>query len=223
VGKLADSHGRAAKRWWDKRLGARVGTSFIVRQDHSHRSSSHRAGLLLSLLLMAPMVAGCSGAGSDMFSSDLLSKDADWFSRPGRMFIKNVSIETPPLTPDKPITPDDLISADGLCPGMAPPAGPADANALSDGASAAPKTTGVVALGHTECDVARGAGAPDNVNLSTGPNGGRVAVFTYSRGQRAGIYTFTSGRLTSVERGPEPVVQPKAAKPKTKKKSAAAT
>jgi hypothetical protein len=96
--------------------------------------------------------------------------------------------------------------------------GPADANALSNNAAAAPRT-GVVALGHTECDVARGAGAPDNVNLSTSPSGQRVAVLTYSRGPRAGIYTFTSGRLTVVERGPEPVVQPKAAKPKAKKKS----
>jgi hypothetical protein len=191
-----------------------VGTKFIVRQDKSHRK------VLLLLLLAAPMIGGCAG-GSDMFSSDLLSKDADWFSRSGRTFIKSVSIETPPLTPDKPVTPDDLISADGLCPGMAPPAGPAGANALSDGAAATPKTSGVVALGHTECDVARGAGAPDSVNLSTNPRGDRVAVFTYSRGSRAGIYTFTSGRLTSVERGPELVVEPKAAKSKTKKKPAA--
>jgi hypothetical protein len=176
--------------------------------------------VLLSMLLLAPMIAGCAG-GSDMFSSDLLSKDADWFSRTGRTFIKNVSIETPPLTPDKPVTPDDLISADGLCPGMAPPAGPAAANALSEGATAAPRTSGVVALGHTECDVARGAGAPDNVNLSTSPRGDRLAVFTYARGPRAGIYTFTSGRLTSVERGPEPAAEPKAAKSKMKKKPAA--
>jgi hypothetical protein len=198
-----------------------VGTNFIVRQDIFHRSNSLRTGLLL--LLVAPMVAGCAGAG-DMFSSDLLSKDADWFSRPGRTFIRSVSIETPPLTPDKPVTPDDLISADGLCPGMAPPAGPADANALSEGAAAAPKTSGVVALGHTECDVARGAGAPDNVNLSTNPRGDRVAVFNYSHGARAGIYTFTSGRLTSVERGPEAVAEPKAAKSKSKtKKKPAAT
>jgi hypothetical protein len=216
----ADSHGRAANEWCDKRLGARVGTKLIVRQDHSHRSNAHRAGLLL-LLLAAPMVSGCAGAGSDIFSSDLLSKDADWFSRPGRTFIKNVSIETPPLTPDRPVTPDDLISADGLCPGMAPPAGPAEANALSEGATAAPKTSGVVALGHTECDVARGAGAPDSVNLSTNPRGDRVAVLTYARGPRAGIYTFTSGRLTSVERGPEPAAEPKTAKSKIKKKPAA--
>jgi hypothetical protein len=191
-----------------------VGIKFIVRQDNSHRR------VLLLLLLAAPMLAGCAG-GSDMFSSDLLSKDADWFSRSGRTFIKNVSIETPPLSPDKPVTPDDLISADGLCPGMAPPAGPAGANAMSEGAAAAPKTSGVVALGHTECDVARGAGAPDGVNLSTSPRGDRVAVLTYSRGSRAGIYTFTSGRLTSVERGAEPMAEPKAAKPKTKRKPAA--
>src|SRR5438132_495161 len=186
---LADSHGRAANQWCDKRLEAKVGTGCIVRQDNSHRSNSHRTRLLL-LLLVAPMVTGCAGAGSDMFSSDLLSKDADWFSRSGKTFIKNVSIETPPLTPDRPVTPDDLISADGLCPGMAPPAGRAEASALSEGATAAPKTSGVVALGHTECDVARGAGAPDSVNLSTNPRGDRVAMLTYSRGPPAGIYTF---------------------------------
>lgn len=157
-----------------------------------------------------------------MFSSDLLSKDAEWFSRSGRLFIKNVSIETPPLTPDKPVAPEDLVSADGLCPGMAPPGGPADANALTDGAAAAPapSTTGSVALGHTECDVVRGIGAPDSVDFSNNARGDRVAVINYSRGQRAGIYTFTAGRLSSIERGPEPVM-PKTAKPKPKKKPAA--
>ncbi len=78
-----------------------------------------------------------------------------------------------------------------------------------------------MALGHTECDVVRGIGAPDNVNISNDPRGDRVAVINWSRGPRAGIYTFTAGRLTSVERGPEPVVQPKVAKPKAKKKPAA--
>lgn len=155
-----------------------------------------------------------------MFSSDLLSKDADWFSKPGRVFIRNVSIESPPLTPDKPVAREDLISAEGACPGM-----PArDANALADGAAGAPTSTGsgVVALGHTECDVARGAGAPDSVNLSTNPRGDRVAVLTYSRGSRAGIYTFTAGRLTMVERGPDAAPQPRAARPKAKKKPAPA-
>jgi hypothetical protein len=189
-----------------------------VQYDNSYRKQ------LLVLLLAAPLIAGCSGGSmSNMLSSDMLSKDADWFSRPGRMFIRNVSIETAPLSPDKPVTPDDLISADGMCPGMAPPGAPAQANALSDGGTAAPTSKpGAVALLHTECDVARGIGAaPDSVNLSTDSAGRRVALLTSSRGSRPGIYTFTSGRLSSVERGPEPVGQPKTAKPKAKKKSAA--
>src|SRR4030088_2405801 len=168
------------------------------------------------------MIVGCSGA-SDMFQSDLLSKGAEWFSRSGRLFIRNVSIETPPLTPDKPVTSADLVSADGLCPGMTPPGGPADANALTDGAAGAPAptTTGTVALGHTECDVVRGIGAPDNVNLSNNPRGDRVAVVNYSRGQRAGIYTFSAGRLTSIERGPEQGAPPEAVESKGRKKPAA--
>lgn len=167
--------------------------------------------------MLAPLVTGCAGT-SDLFSSDLLSKDAQWFSRPGRLFIRNISIETPPLSPEKQATAEDLVSADGMCAGMAPPAGPADANALTDGTAAAPAPSGRVALGHTECDVVRGIGAPDAVNLSNNARGDRVVVVNYTRGQRAGIYTFTSGRLSSIERGPEPVAPPRTAKPKAKKK-----
>jgi hypothetical protein len=187
-----------------------VGIWFIVR-DSSHRKR------LLTLLVFAPLISGCSGA------SDLMTKDADWFARPGRLFIRNISIDSPPLTPDKPVVAEDLVSAEGSCPGMMPPGSPADANAATAGAAGAPvpSTTGTVALGHTECDVVRGIGAPASVNLSNNPRGDRVAVITYVQGQRAGIYTFTAGRLTSIERGPEPVAQPKAAKPTAKKKPAA--
>ena len=176
---------------------------------------------LLALLALAPLIAGCSGT-SDMFSSDLLSKDTEWFSRSGRLFIR--SIEAPPLSPNRPITAEDLVSAEGYCPGMAPPGGsPADANAATDGAAPAPSTSGTVALGHTECDVVRGIGPPVGVNLSSNGRGERVAVISYSQGPRAGIYTFTAGRLSSVERGPEPVTPPKIAKPKAAKKKPAAT
>lgn len=166
----------------------------------------------MALLAVAPLVAGCAGG------SDLLSKDAEWFSRPGRVFIKNISIESPPLTPDKPVAAEDLVSAEGACPGMTPPAAPADANA-STAAPAPSGGTGTVALGHTECDVVRGIGAPSSVNLSRNGRGDRVAVITWQTGPRAGIYTFTSGRLTSIEGNPEP--PPAVAKPKAKRKSAA--
>ena len=131
---------------------------------------------LLALLVLGPIVAGCSGWHD--VSDDLLSRDADWFSRSGRLFIRNISIETPPLTPDKPVTAEDLVSADGGCPGMAPP--PARRTRTrwpTVRPRPQPSTTGTVALGHTECDVVRGIGAPDNVNLSNNaarrPGGGR--------------------------------------------------
>jgi len=152
-----------------------------------------------------------------------MSKDAEWFSRSGRLFIRNVSIDAPPLNPTTPVAAEDLVSANGACPGMNPPPGPADAQALTDGPAGAPAAApvgGSVALGHTECDVVRGIGAPDNVSLSSSPRGERQAVITWSRGPRAGIYTFTAGRLSSVERGAEPVEQPKVARPKAKKKTA---
>lgn len=195
--------------WGRMSFGTRA--LFIVRDKSRNRTR------LLALLACAPLVAACSS------TPDLLSKDTEWFSRPGRLFIRSVSIETPPLTPDKPVTPDDLVSADGACPGMAAPGAPADANASSVAPAAAPPPTagGTVALGHTECDVVRGIGAPDSVNLSNNPRGERVAVVNWLRGPRAGIYTFTAGRLTSVERGAEVEAPPKVAKPKTKKKSAA--
>jgi hypothetical protein len=191
-------------------LKAGAGNQFIVRDRNPHRKR------LLALLLLAPFMAGCAGGSSDIFSSD-----SQWFARSGRLFIRN--IEAPPLSPNRQLTAEDLVSAEGFCPGMAPPNGPADANALTDGAAGAPapSTTGTVALGHTECDVVRGIGAPDGVNLSTNGRGDRVAVVNYSRGPRAGIYTFTAGRLSSIERGPEPLEQPRAARPKPKKKPAA--
>jgi len=182
-----------------------------VREKHKNRTRA------LALLVCAPLVSACAN------TPDLLSKDTEWFSRPGRMFTRSISIEAPPLTPEKQVMPDDLVSASGACPGMAAPGAPADANASTDAPAAtpAPAAGGTVALGHTECDVIRGIGAPDSVNLSNNPRGDRVAVVNWSRGPRAGMYTFTGGRLTSVERGPEVEAAPKVAKPKAKKKTAA--
>lgn len=158
---------------------------------------------MAALFVATPLLAGCAG-------SDMLSRDAEWFSKPGRLFIKNISIDSPPLTPEKPVTQEDLISSDGACPGMGGPEG-----AGPDGEAAAPRG-GTVALGHTECDVARGVGVPDSVNLSNNERGQRVAVLTYSKGPRAGLYTFTAGRLSSIEAVAAPKPEPKA-KSRTKR------
>jgi hypothetical protein len=189
----------------------------IVRNGNFHPKH------LLALVLLAPLVTGCSGASmSDMFSSDLLSRDADWFKKTGRLSIQ--SIQAPPLTPDKPITSDDLVSQEGMCPGMTPPPGPTEANASADGAAGVgpQAVTGTVALGHTECDVVRAIGVPNNVNISKNERGDREAVVTYNQGPRPGIYTFNAGRLSSIEGvdAPPPAPKAKASKAKPKKKPA---
>jgi hypothetical protein len=173
----------------------------------------------LAVILIAPALSSCGGT-----LSDYSIKDQEWFQRPAKIFgTKSLTLETPPLSSDKPVSPDDLITAEGACPGMAPSGPPSDANALQNNDQAAPAPQpvgGPVALGHTECDVARSAGVPNNVNISTNARGDRLTVLTYTQGPRPGIYTFTSGRLTSLEGSAQPApVKP--AKPAKKKKSSA--
>jgi hypothetical protein len=155
--------------------------------------------------VVSPLLANCGTSWSDYSL-----KDQEWFSRPSRMFNRAVSVETPPLNPNAPITANDLISADGACAGVAP----SEANALADGQ---PAPTGAIALGHTECEVARAAGTPDNVNITANGRGDRVAVLTYSRGPRPGIYRFTAGRLTEAEGVPQSEAPAKPTKNSRKK------
>ncbi len=77
--------------------------------------------------------------------------------------------------------------------------------------------SGGIALQMTECDVVRRAGAPEQVQIGTNERGERTAVITYIRGSRPGIYHFAAGRLTSIERAPEPVGTRPQPKGKSKK------
>lgn len=83
---------------------------------------------------------------------------------------------------------DSLVSPDGSCPASeAPPRG--------------------IALGMTECDLVRVAGATSQVSISN-ERGERSTVMTYAQGERAGIYRFRSGVLVTIDRVAEPE-QPK--------------
>ncbi len=182
-----------------------------VRSNLSVLRKSIHVRQLAALVIVAPMVTGCGGVGA---LSDFSLKDQEWFARPGKIFKGgNSTIETPPLSATKEVSANDLISSDGQCPGMPAQGAPADANASTEGqVSAAP-----VALGHTECDVARAIPvAPDSVNLSNNARGDRVALITWRTGPRPGAYTFTSGRLTAIERVdvPPPEKPARAAKKK---------
>lgn len=156
------------------------------------------ARAILAVLLAAPVLGGCSGVGG---LTDFNMKDQEWFQRPGKIFgNRSLAIETPPLTTDRPVTPNDLMSSDGGCSGAAP----SDANALQDNAQSGVTSVAPVALGHTECDVVRAVGTPNSVDLSRNERGERLATATFLQGPRAGIYTFTAGRLTSIERVNQP-------------------
>jgi hypothetical protein len=167
-------------------------------------AQGHRRSLAIALFIALPL-AGCGGLDTSL-------KDAEWFSRP-KMFSRSLSIETPPLSDSRVLSAADLISAEGYCAGMA---APSDANAMSD-ASQAPvdpaQGSAGIAIGRTECEVARAAGSPDNVSI-TGEGGRRMTVLTYVRGPRPGIYRFADGRMMSMERGTEAEPQPRATKGK---------
>ena len=155
------------------------------------------------LLLAAPLVAACSGV-----SGLLPDKDAEWFSRPARIFTpRSVSLDTGPLNPSGPVGPNDLVSADGACAGMSA----ADANASV-------QAGGSYSLGSTECDLVRVAGSPDNISVN-GSDANRDVTLTYLKGSRPGIYHFSGGRLTSVEQAPVPAAPAKQPAKRTTKRT----
>ncbi|HEY1543259.1 MAG TPA: hypothetical protein VGG01_12685, partial [Xanthobacteraceae bacterium] len=149
---------------------------------------------------------------------------------------ENMDTYVPPASArsDRPVSPGDLVDGQGACAGgpstvAAAPAAPAapepaeaeltsPANAPAGAnAAPAPPVLGTVGLDMTECEVVRTIGQPQSVNISTGERGQRQVTMTYMGNERAGTYVFRNGRLSSLERGPEPPPPPKAEKPKKKK------
>lgn len=148
------------------------------------------------VIAAAVWLGGCAGA------SDFLSKDAEWFSRPSRLFGNDLSVGAAPLSQRKPVAPEDLVGADGLCIDMgSAAAAPGSPPAAAGGA-------GSVGLDSSECDVVRFAGVPSNTEISANERGERAVVLTYLGGPRPGVYRFAAGRLTSMERAPGPPPAP---------------
>ncbi|HEY1541847.1 MAG TPA: hypothetical protein VGG01_05515 [Xanthobacteraceae bacterium] len=154
---------------------------------------------------------------------------------------ENMDTYVPPASArsDRPVGPGDLVDGQGACAGgpstvAAAPAAPAPSPAAPEPAEAelsspanapagakaapAPPMLGTVGLDMTECEVVRAIGQPQSVNIRTGERGQREVTMTYMGNERAGTYLFRNGRLSSLERGPEPPPPPKAEKPKKKKK-----
>jgi hypothetical protein len=102
-------------------------------------------------------------------------------------------------------------------------AGPEAGGGASAGSNAMPPQVrngpSGIALQMTECQVVAVAGYTDRVEIGTNARGQRTVTLAYMTGERPGIYRFTAGRLTSMERVEEPP-QPK--KPKKPARSAKA-
>lgn len=200
-----------------------------------------RAAALSVILFLTFAAGGCSGdlfdkgGGQQWFSQPLnVFHSPDW--------AKNSDVKASDMDTGGPVAPDELVGADGRCaPKMAdaqaaqpatPPAPqPAANTAIGSmtgelGGEPAPLTAtpaadeptalGGIALGMTECQAARRAGAPANVNISAGNQGQRQVVLTYLSGPWPGIYHFSDGRLKEIEAAPLP---PAPAKPGPKKKT----
>lgn len=117
----------------------------------------------------------------------------------------------------RPVTPADLVDEQGRCAvqvAAAPPVNPEDPMAMPpEPPPMAALNPGGVALEMTECEVVERAGLPGRVDIEGVPGPDRKAVLTYIHGPRPGIYHFTGGRLTSLDRAPEPPAPPKPVKP----------
>ncbi len=157
--------------------------------------------------------------------------DVDTFKLPDLSSFRPTAPATLRQTQLPPVTAEDLVDNDGRCAAAfvsvpvttgsdpsQPGAQPASAPSGPAPAAATPLVAGGIGLDMTECEVVKRAGPPEKVEIGTNERSERTTVLTYIRGVRPGIYHFTSGRLTSMDRAPEPPPAPKPArKPKAKR------
>ena len=115
----------------------------------------------------------------------------------------------------RPVTGEDLVDTEGRCGGVAT-APEAVEEPTAQQAGVPQLVGGGIGLDMTECEVVKRAGPPEKVDFGTNERSERTVILTYIRGVRPGIYGFTSGRLTSIERAPEPPAPPKPARPQKK-------
>jgi hypothetical protein len=191
-----------------------------------------------ALLIAAGALAGCTSYMPDFTQFKVPT--------PRSFLPENMDTYVPPASArsDRPVGPNDLVDTQGFCAGVAPtpvaappvqaaagPPGPQPLGPQPPGPQNAPPAPNVapgppplgsVGLDMTECEVVQAIGPPQSVNIGAGERGGRQVTMIYMGNERAGTYVFRNGRLSSLERGPEPPPpppqEPKKKKPVAKKK-----
>ena len=143
--------------------------------------------MLLRLAAVAVLAALAAACSSDIGSVNVLPKLGTFES----LNLGNAA----PTRELRPVTAADFVDAQGQC------------------AAGQKGAQGGIALEMTECEVVGRAGPPEDVQIGTTDRGERAVTMTYAGGPRPGIYRFTGGRLSAIERGQEPAPEP-VAKPK---------
>ena len=163
------------------------------------------------VLLGAVALGGCAMPDFDSFRTP----DAATLFRP--MSVVGVNERSLPA-----VAAQDLIDAEGRCAG-AFASSTASEGGPSPEQAAAPALAPGLAIDMTECDVVKRAGAPERVEVGTNDRSERTATLTFTRGARPGIYHFTAGRLTSMERAPEPAAPQRPARPQRRASTPSST
>jgi hypothetical protein len=169
-----------------------------------------RVAARISLLSAVLALAACAMPDTDSFRAPT----AENFFRP-QSSMSNFKDKVLP-----PVAAEDMVDTSGRCAGAFVPAAaggdqPAGTN-VSLKEAGVPVIPAAIALEMNECDVVKRAGVAERVEIGTNERSERTAKLTYINGQRPGIYYFTAGRLTSMERAPEPPAPQKPAKKQAK-------
>jgi hypothetical protein len=164
----------------------------------------------ISLLSAVLALGACAMPDTDSFRAP----SAENFFRP-----QSVSNFKDKVLP--PVAAEDMVDTSGRCAGAFVPAAasgdqPAKQTNISLQEAGVPVIPAAIALEMSECDVVKRAGVAERVEIGTNERSERTAKLTYINGQRPGIYYFTAGRLTSMERAPEPPAPQKPAKKQAK-------
>jgi len=180
--------------------------------DAGMRNLQRRAFALLATAMVASALAAC-GAVSEVGNVNLLPNVSN-LSRPDWLTYSGGKNEFTL----RPVSEADLVNADGQCAMVATGAATPEPGADPAAPQAAPLLSGGIALQMTECDVVRRVGQPEQAQIGTNERGERTVVLSYIRGSRPGVYRFTGGRLTVIERAPgAPAERPQKKKSKGKK------
>lgn len=165
----------------------------------------------IAVLLAALALGGCALPDMDSFRRP----DAATLFRP--LSVAAVNERTLP-----PVTAADMVDAEGRCAAASATPAASEGGPPADGGGV-PLIASGIAIDMTECDVVNRAGAPERVEIGTNARSERTSTLTFIRGARPGIYHFTGGRLTLMERAPEPPAPPKPTRPQRRAATPAQT